>query len=416
MATVRADKIYKIFGRHAKDVVTQLENGVSRDELQKQGATPAVINASFQVREGETFVVMGLSGSGKSTLIRTLNGLLPPTSGHVYVDDQDITTMPPKDIRQVRQNTMSMVFQHFALFPHRTIMENASYGLRVRGMDSSERREKGRQALELVGLKGWENHYPRQLSGGMQQRVGLARALAAETDVLLMDEAFSALDPLIRRDMQDQLIDLQHKLAKTIIFITHDLNEAMRLGDRIAVMRDGEIVQIGTTKQILDEPADDYVAQFVQDVDRSRVLTAGAIAEQITTIAPGSETSSTLELMRGADLGAVFVVDDALRLVGALSYAAAAQAAGRSERWIDGSVDRQVPTTPPEAPIVEVFEQAAGTELPVAVVKQDGTLLGALPRTALLRALGKQATSTNHQAQQGFQQPPAGAVQEAADV
>ncbi|WP_017604293.1 quaternary amine ABC transporter ATP-binding protein, partial [Nocardiopsis alkaliphila] len=241
--------------------------------------TAAVIDVSFEVQPGEIFVVMGLSGSGKSTLIRMLNGLLEPTAGSVEVDGVNITALNKKDLLKLRGEKISMVFQHFALLPHRTVLENAAYGLELRGMPRAERFEKAKKTLALVGLDGWEDKLPQQLSGGMQQRVGLARALAADTDIILMDEAFSALDPLIRRDMQTQLIELQASLGKTIIFITHDLNEAMRLGDRICVLRDGRVAQIGEAAQILDSPANDYVERFIEDVDRSRVLTASAVID-----------------------------------------------------------------------------------------------------------------------------------------
>lgn len=275
---VSAEGLTKVFGPQPAQALRRLREGTDPEQLRSEGSTPAVLDASFTVRSGETFVVMGLSGSGKSTLIRMINGLLSPTDGTITVADSEITGMSPRDLRTVRQHTMSMVFQHFALLPHRTVLENVGYGLDVRGDTREEVRRESTEALELVGLSGWESQYPQQLSGGMRQRVGLARALATGTDVLLMDEAFSALDPLIKREMQDQLLQLQARLQKTIVFITHDLNEAMRLGDRIAVMRAGRIVQIGTSEQILNEPSDDYVSQFVRDVDRSRVLTAGSIA------------------------------------------------------------------------------------------------------------------------------------------
>ncbi|TCP57320.1 glycine betaine/proline transport system ATP-binding protein [Tamaricihabitans halophyticus] len=389
MATVRAQNVYKLFGRNTKNAVRDLQNGTARDELRDRGITPAVIDVSFEARPGETFVVMGLSGSGKSTLIRTLNGLLTPTSGSVFVNDEDITRMSAKQIRHMRQNTMSMVFQHFALFPHRTIRQNVAYGLRIRGVPEDTLLDRANESLALVGLAGWENHYPRQLSGGMQQRVGLARALATETDVLLMDEAFSALDPLIRRDMQDQLISLQRELAKTIVFITHDLNEAMRLGDRIAIMRAGEIVQLGTTKEILDAPADSYVAEFVQDVDRSRVLTAGAVAEQAHTVRLDEPPQQALKVMRGNELTEVFVVDFDDRLVGSVAYAEATLAAERDQGQVGASVNRGAPTAQRSTPIVELFEVAADSGAPVAVLDADHRLLGAISRAALLRALGK---------------------------
>ncbi|MFI9153335.1 glycine betaine/L-proline ABC transporter ATP-binding protein [Streptomyces sp. NPDC053367] len=294
-ARLEADHLYKVFGRRPDEAVERLRQGADREELRADGTTAAVIDASFTVDEGRIFVVMGLSGSGKSTLLRMLNGLLEPTAGHVRVDGQDLTALGARELREVRSKKISMVFQHFALFPHRSVLDNAAYGLAVQGVPRAERERRAAEALGLCGLAGWEKSWPDELSGGMQQRVGLARALATDADLLLMDESFSALDPLIRRDMQDQLLTLQRTLRKTIVFITHDLNEAMRLGDRIAVMRDGRIVQNGTAEDILLRPANDYVASFIQDVDRSRVLTAGALMDtSVTGDAPvcGCETAT----------------------------------------------------------------------------------------------------------------------------
>ncbi|MEV6761967.1 glycine betaine/L-proline ABC transporter ATP-binding protein [Streptomyces sp. NPDC051105] len=276
---LETEHLYKVFGRRPDTAVERLRQGADREELRADGTTAAVIDASFRVDPGEIFVVMGLSGSGKSTLLRMLNGLLEPTAGQVRFDGQDLTALTDRELRELRSKKISMVFQHFALFPHRSVRDNAAYGLAVQGVPRAERVHRADEALALCGLAGWEDSWPDELSGGMQQRVGLARALATDADLLLMDESFSALDPLIRRDMQDQLLELQKSLKKTIVFITHDLNEAMRLGDRIAVMRDGRIVQTGTAEDILLRPADDYVASFTQDVDRSRVLTAAAVMD-----------------------------------------------------------------------------------------------------------------------------------------
>lgn len=236
MTGISARGLYKVFGNNPDKAVAALKSGTSREELMEQGSTAAVIDASFDIEPGEIFVVMGLSGCGKSTLIRMVNGLLPATAGSLEIDGTSLTEMSESQLRSIRRDKISMVFQHFALLPHRTVAENAAYGLDIKGVSRKEREEKAREALKMVGLEGWDNHLPGELSGGMQQRVGLARALAADTDVLLMDEAFSALDPLIRKEMQDQLINLQKELNKTILFITHDLNEAMRIGDRIAMM------------------------------------------------------------------------------------------------------------------------------------------------------------------------------------
>ncbi|MFI1017157.1 glycine betaine/L-proline ABC transporter ATP-binding protein [Streptomyces sp. NPDC020965] len=353
MSRLQAENLYKVFGRRPDVAVGRLEGGADREELRADGTTAAVIDASFTVEPGQTFVVMGLSGSGKSTLLRMLNGLLDPTAGRVLFDGQDLTALSPRELRTVRSRKISMVFQHFALFPHRSVLENAAYGLAVQGVPRAERDRRAAEALALVGLAGWEESWPDELSGGMQQRVGLARALATDADLLLMDESFSALDPLIRRDMQDQLIQLQKTLKKTIVFITHDLNEAMRLGDRIAVMRDGRIVQLGTAEDILVTPANDYVASFTQDVDRSRVLTAGAIM-------------ADPETAYGTGAGAPDCPADVL---------AAAPAAVR-----------------PDAPIIELFTPCSTSEAPVAVTDEAGTLVGVVPRSRLLAVLGEPMT------------------------
>ncbi|NUO56544.1 MAG: glycine betaine/L-proline ABC transporter ATP-binding protein [Hamadaea sp.] len=326
-ARLEAEHLYKVFGRRPDEAVARLREGADREELRADGITAAVIDASFTVEPGQIFVVMGLSGSGKSTLLRMLNGLLEPTAGHVRFDGQDLTAISDRELREVRAKKISMVFQHFALFPHRSVLENAAYGLAVQGVPRAEREKRAAEALELCGLAGWEKSWPDELSGGMQQRVGLARALATDADLLLMDESFSALDPLIRRDMQDQLLELQRTLKKTIVFITHDLNEAMRLGDRIAVMRDGRIVQTGSAEDILLRPANDYVASFIQDVDRSRVLTAGALMDTgVTRDDPlcacetaTPETPFTELCAISARLShRVLVVDEANKVVGAV--------------------------------------------------------------------------------------------------
>lgn len=389
MPTVRAENLYKVFGRRSREAVRKLEQGSTTDELKKSGVTAAVIDASFEVTDGEIFVVMGLSGSGKSTLLRMLNGLLPATAGQVYIDDQDVTAMDAKEIRALRQRTMSMVFQHFALFPHRTVLDNAAYALKIQGVDTEPRRERAREALEMVGLDGWEDSLPNQLSGGMRQRVGLARALAAETDVLLMDEAFSALDPLIRKEMQDQLLSLQSQLGKTIVFITHDLNEAMRLGDRIAMMREGRIVQIGTAEDILNDPANDYVAQFVQDVDRTRVLTASSVMDKpVVTIGANSGPRVALRVMREHQYAAVFVVDRAGRLVGVVQDTDAAEAARRGVDSVSGILTEDAAFVSESTPVNELFTPSAESHLPLAVVDDDKRLVGVVPRATLLSALG----------------------------
>jgi glycine betaine/proline transport system ATP-binding protein len=265
----------KVFGPRPEQAMALVREGRSRaDILSCSGCTVAVRNVSIDIRAGELFVIMGLSGSGKSTLVRMLNRLVEPTAGSVEVAGRDIGSLTDRELRQLRNHRLGMVFQHFAVFPHRTVRENVGYGLHVRGATDADRRERVEWALETVGLAGWGDAPPGELSGGMKQRVGLARALATDAEVLLMDEPFSALDPLIRRDMQDLLLRLHHELHRTVVFVTHDLNEAMRIGDRVMLMKDGEVVQVGRGADILSSPADDYVSRFIADVDRSHVLTA----------------------------------------------------------------------------------------------------------------------------------------------
>lgn len=289
MGKVRLHNIWKIFGPNPKYVFESMDRSASMSEiLAETGHVVAVRDVSLDIAQGEIFVVMGLSGSGKSTLVRCLSRLIEPTSGQVIIDEVDVTAMDAEGLRQLRRHKVSMVFQRFGLFPHRRVIDNVGYGLEVQGVHLAERRDKCRQVLELVGLNGWENHFPHELSGGMQQRVGLARALAVDPEIMLCDEPFSALDPLIRRDMQNELLNLQQRLNKTIIFITHDFLEAIKLGDRIAIMKEGEIVQIGTAEHIVAHPVNDYVFKFTQDVPRAKVLTA----ESIMQPANGTEISS----------------------------------------------------------------------------------------------------------------------------
>ncbi|MDS1271578.1 glycine betaine/L-proline ABC transporter ATP-binding protein [Lipingzhangella sp. LS1_29] len=380
-----------MFGRRESKAVELLSDGRHRDEIQDLGVTAAVIDVSFDVKAGEIFVVMGLSGSGKSTLIRMLNGLLEPSAGTVEIDGTSITDLGHRDLRALRSKKISMVFQHFALFPHRSVLENAAYGLEVQGIPRPERRERASEALGLVGLDGWEDHLPEQLSGGMRQRVGLARALAADTDIILMDEAFSALDPLIRRDMQSQLLELQHTLGKTIVFITHDLNEAMRLGDRICVLRDGRVAQIGTAEEILNDPANDYVAQFVEDVDRTRVLTASSVMEPpIPVVDPSSGPRTALRTMRDNQVATTFVVRRDRRLVGIVREEAIGEAVRTGVTKLDNLVNDDVEQVSPETPLAELFHQAAETPYPLAVVDDEKRLVGVIPRVTLLAALASQ--------------------------
>ena len=387
MPVIQADALYKIFGPRPQRAVERLRTGAEVADLREEGITAAVIDASFEVAEGEIFVVMGLSGSGKSTLLRLVNGLLEPTAGTIEVDGQELSALNAKELRRVRREHVSMVFQHFALLPHRTVGENAAYGLKLKGLNRADREQRADRALAMVGLEGWGGYLPDELSGGMRQRVGLARALAADTPVLLMDEAFSALDPLIRREMQDQLVDLQSRLDKTILFITHDLNEAMRLGDRIAMMRDGRIVQTGTSEQILNDPANDYVAQFVQDVDRTRVLTAANVMEPPAAVL-GAEQGprAAHKLLREHQMSALMVVDRQRRLRGAVVEDDIRRAVQAGQDDLEGLL-RPVTTVPEDRTLAELFAASAESPIPLGVLDADGRLRGVIPRVTLLNAL-----------------------------
>jgi len=384
---LRVENVSKVFGRRPAEALRRLDAGASRDEVKPYG-TAAVIDASLEIRAGEIFVVMGLSGSGKSTLIRMLNGLWSPSAGRVLIGDADLSAVDAKELRALRRARLSMVFQHFALLPHRTVLDNAAYPLEIQGMRKKERRAKAAEALAMVGLDGWETSLPSQLSGGMRQRVGLARALAADTDILLMDEAFSALDPLIRREMQEQLLDLQRRLGKTIVFITHDLNEAMYLGDRIAVMRDGRIAQVGTAEEILSDPANDYVAQFVADVDRSRVLTASSVMVRPAAVVPVSggprQASRT---MREAQVTAAYVVDRQRVLRGVVHDVDAVAALREGRSTIASAVREDITAVRTTTLLADVFAPAAEGALPVPVTDEDGRLVGVVPRVTLLAAM-----------------------------
>ncbi|MCU1545442.1 MAG: glycine betaine transporter ATP-binding protein [Homoserinimonas sp.] len=389
---LKAEKLYKAFGKRPLEMVKKLKAGASRADVAPLG-TAAVIDASFDVKRGEIFVVMGLSGSGKSTLIRMLNGLLEATSGNVTVADKPIMGIPAKQLREIRRRSISMVFQHFALLPHRTVIDNVAYGLEIQGVSRHERMQRALKIINLVGLDGWADHLPAELSGGMQQRVGLGRALATDTDILLMDEAFSALDPLIRREMQEQLVELQADLGKTIIFITHDLNEAMFLGDRIAVMRDGRIVQIGTPEEILTDPANDYVAQFVQDVDRARVLTASSVMEPALSVVNASAgPRAALRVMRDFQTSAALVVGRGRTFNGVVRDREVMRQVKAGETQLLPTDD--VASVSPDVLLVDLVELSVGSDLPIAVVDEKRRLLGVIPRITLLAALGNVSADT----------------------
>ncbi|WP_153730450.1 quaternary amine ABC transporter ATP-binding protein [Sporosarcina obsidiansis] len=377
----------KIFGKNIKRASQLLNEGKSKKEiLQATGATVGVKKATFDVYDGEIFVIMGLSGSGKSTLVRMLNRLIDPTMGKILIDGKDIVEMNKEQLREVRRKKIGMVFQNFALFPHKTIQENAEYGLEIQGIAKATRQEKAKESLRLVGLAGYEEQYPNQLSGGMQQRVGLARALANDPDVLLMDEAFSALDPLIRKDMQDELLQLHHDMGKTIIFITHDLDEALRIGDRIALMKDGDIVQIGTPEEILMSPSNEYVERFVEDVDLSKVLTAGHIMKKADTVQVDRGARVALRLMKKLSISSIYVVDKGNRLLGAVS-AQDAVIATEEGRTLEDVLIRDVTKVSQDTVLTDLFDAVSTAVIPVAVVDERDHLQGIIIRGALIGAL-----------------------------
>ena len=335
---------------------------------------------------------MGLSGSGKSTLVRLLNHLIEPTSGSIYIDNENISKMNKQQLRKIRREKMSMVFQNFGLFPQRTVLANTEYGLEVRGISKEERRLKAEKALENAGLLPYKDQYPNQLSGGMQQRVGLARALANDPDILLMDEAFSALDPLIRKDMQDELLDLQQKLKKTIIFITHDLNEALRIGDRIALMKDGKIIQIGTGEEILTNPANDYVKTFLEDVDRSKVLTVeNAMIRPMSVNIELDGPKVALQRMREEKVSVLLAVDKKREFKGYITADDALEAAKRGEKDVLSILKTDMPTVPPDMFIQEVLGIISDSPTPIAVVR-DNKLVGVLIRGVVIESLAANST------------------------
>lgn len=402
MVAIQANNTYKIFGKRPESAVERLRAGtVDREELRKEGTTAAVIDATFEVKDREIFVVMGLSGSGKSTLIRMVNGLWEPTAGELRVFGDDIVKMNQQELRQTRREKVSMVFQHFALLPHRTVGQNAAYGLQIQGINKSDQEKRAKEALQLVGLKGWEDSYPGQLSGGMRQRVGLARALASGTNILLMDEAFSALDPLIKREMQDQLVELQHKLDKTILFITHDLNEAMRLGDRIAMMLGGRIVQIGTSEEILNNPANDFVAEFVQDVDRSRVLTvASVMAPPVALVGAEQGPLAVQKLMREHQTSRLFVVNRDRTLAGAVDEVNVVKAVAQRAATIEGILDTTAVSVPHHARLSDMLWLSANSPKALAVVDDDNTVVGVIARVTLLQALAHARDASQHSSEE----------------
>ncbi|HGA2955644.1 TPA: glycine betaine/L-proline ABC transporter ATP-binding protein [Streptococcus agalactiae] len=378
----------KIFGKKQKAALEMVKQGKSKTEiLEKTGATVGVYDASFEIKEGEIFVIMGLSGSGKSTLVRMLNRLIDPSSGNIYLDGKDIAKMNVEDLRNIRRHDINMVFQNFGLFPHRTILENTEFGLEMRGVSKEERTTLAEKALDNAGLLPFKDQYPSQLSGGMQQRVGLARALANSPKILLMDEAFSALDPLIRREMQDELLDLQDTNKQTIIFISHDLNEALRIGDRIVLMKDGEIMQIGTGEEILTNPANDFVREFVEDVDRSKVLTAQNIMiKPLTTVLEIDGPQVALTRMHREEVSMLMATNRRRQLLGSLTADAAIEARKKGLP-LSEVIDKDVVTVSKDTVITDIMPLIYDSSAPIAVTDDNDRLLGVIIRGRVIEAL-----------------------------
>ncbi|MEK5185872.1 glycine betaine/L-proline ABC transporter ATP-binding protein [Solibacillus sp. FSL R5-0691] len=391
MGKIKIDRVTKVFGKNTSQALKLVKQEKSKEQILKEtNATVGVYEASLTIEEGEIFVIMGLSGSGKSTLIRLLNRLIQPTSGDIYIDDQNITKLNKKSLQLVRREKMSMVFQNFALFPQRTILQNAEYGLEIRGVPKEERRLKAEKALQNAGLLSYKDQYPDQLSGGMQQRVGLARALANDTEIILMDEAFSALDPLIRKEMQDELLELQANLQKTIVFITHDLNEALRIGDRIAIMKDGKVMQVGTGEEILTNPSNEYVRSFLEDVDRSKVLTAeNAMIRPMTIQIDHEGPKVALQRMREDKVSVLLAVDKARKYLGYITANDALELAQSGEKSLHSILRNDMPIVEPSTVIQDILSVISDSPTPVAVV-EEGKLRGVLIRGVVLESLASE--------------------------
>ncbi|UYG06715.1 quaternary amine ABC transporter ATP-binding protein [Halomonas sp. M4R1S46] len=388
---IRVRQLSKVFGNQPKKALELRDQGLKRPEiLDKTGQTLGLSDINFDVYEGELLVIMGLSGSGKSTLIRCLNRLIEPTEGEIVIDGENIPSLKEKELLECRRRHFSMVFQNFALFPHRTVRQNAEFGLEIRGVDPAERRDIAASSLKQVGLEGWEDAYPNQLSGGMQQRVGLARALANDASVLLMDEAFSALDPLIRGDMQQELLELQHRMKKTTVFITHDLDEALSIGDRIVLLKDGEVVQIGTPEEILTKPADDYVRRFIEGVDKSRILSAESAMRKVrSTVRDTDGPRTALRKMRDHSLDSIYILDRERRLIGLIDAESASQALEDGKERVTDAMTQDFRKVVREEPLHNLFAMFHENRFPIAVVDENQVLQGVVVKGAVLDELAQ---------------------------
>lgn len=397
---VSVKNLFKIFGPHPKKALGMLEQGLAKEEIfEKTETTIGVQNASFEIYTGEIFVIMGLSGSGKSTMVRMINRLIEPTVGQVFIDNEDIVSMTNDELVKMRRKKMSMVFQSFALMPHMTVLQNAAFGLEMDGIDKQTREARALEALEQVGLEAWAGSMPDELSGGMQQRVGLARGLAVDPDILLMDEAFSALDPLIRTEMQDELLKLQAKAKRTIVFISHDLDEAMRIGDRIAIMEGGSVVQVGTPEEILQNPADDYVRAFFRGVDPTNILTAGDIAtdSQVTIpITDGKSPRAALQRLIKNDRDYGYVVDANRTFKGIVSSDSLRELLDQEEQphLIPNAYLDEVVTAHATDSMQDILPDVASHPWPLPILGESDKYLGAVSKNLFLRTLHRSEQET----------------------
>jgi glycine betaine/proline transport system ATP-binding protein len=386
---ISCQNLWKIFGPDPDSVFGLVNDGVTKQEiLERTGHVVAIKNVSFEIHKNEIFVVMGLSGSGKSTLIRCINQLIEPTKGTILIQGTDLAQMNDKDLKELRRQKLSMVFQHFGLLPHRSVADNVAFGLEIRGESGKGREAEVNHALELVGLRGWEKSRIHELSGGMQQRVGLARALAVDTDILLMDEPFSALDPLIRRQMQDEFINMRTTVKKTVVFITHDLLEALKLGDRVAVMKDGEIVQIGTPQEIVLQPANNYVSEFVKDVPRGQIIPVKDIMEQPTVLVGSEENlEAAIKQMKKEEITVAFVIDADSRLKGIVTMEQAEESAKKGMTQIKEIIQIDVASIAANTRLDDCLSLVTENDIPLAILGEEKHLLGVVTRSVLIKAM-----------------------------
>ena len=386
---IEVNGLWKIFGPNAEQILSSEMRTATREAIHEEtGCVVAVRDVSFTVHQGELFVIMGLSGSGKSTLIRCILRLVEPTAGKITINGEDVCSYNNKQLIKLRRNTVSMIFQHFGLFPHRSVIDNVAYGLKVRGVAKRERYTRAREVIEKVGLKEWADYYPDALSGGMQQRVGLARALANNPEILLMDEPFSGLDPLIRRQMQDELLDIQDELHKTILFVTHDLDEALKLGSRIAIMRDGEIIQTGIPEEVVTTPINDYVREFVQDASPAKVLTAGSImTEPEVIIYDWQGPKAALHVLTTARSDYAFVVGRGRKFMGLITTKRLSKLIKKKSKDVKEALEPDIATCTPDMLLEDLFSLAVANKYPIPVVDEKEKLVGGIDNDIILSSM-----------------------------